>query len=180
MLIKSEYVSSDAVLGNSVTIGIGTIVEAGVQVENNVTVGDYCIIRTGAIIGTGTVIMDYVEIRSGTLIGENCYIDSRVSTSGSCRIGRNVSLRYGVVIAKGCEIGDDSYLCPRVMTNNLDQGKNAIGGAKIGKRCFIGTNAVLQHGISLGNETVVGAMAFVNKSFPAKVTLVGSPARIKP
>ncbi|NAW33255.1 DapH/DapD/GlmU-related protein [Halomonas alimentaria] len=175
----SNHVSDKAILGEGVKIGIGSIVEEGAEIGDNVTIGNYCVIKSGAVIGAGTLMMDFVEIRKGTIIGPDCYVDSRVSTSGDCKVGRNVSLRYGTIIARGCDIGDDCYLSPRVMTNNLDQGKQSIGGAKIGNGCFIGTQAVLQHGITLADETIVGAMAFVTKSFSEKVTLVGVPAKPK-
>ena len=90
-----------------------------------------------------------------TKIGKDCYIDSRVSTSGDCEIGNNVTLRYDTIIARGCKIGDNTYVCPRVMTNNLDTEKIQIGGAHTGKNCFLGTNTVLQHGISIGNNCTI-------------------------
>jgi len=147
------------------------------KIGKNVEIGSYVIIEDGVEIGDGTIIKNYVELRKNTKIGKNCYIDSRVSTSGNCVIGNNVTLRYAVIIARGCEIGDGSYLCPRVMTNNLDTGKSQIGGAKIGKNCFIGTNTVLQHGIILGDNVVTGSLSFVNKSIPSSEIWIGSPAK---
>jgi acetyltransferase-like isoleucine patch superfamily enzyme len=63
------------------------------------------------------------------------------------------------------------------MTNNLDTGKSAIGGAKIGANCFIGTNAVLNHGIELGDNVVIGSLSFVNKNIPSNEVWFGNPAR---
>ena len=62
------------------------------------------------------------------------------------------------------------------MTNNLDTAKHAIGGARIGERVFIGTNAVLHHGIEIGDDVVIGAMSFVNSDCEAGHTYVGTPA----
>ncbi len=174
-----NFISQKALVGADVDIGIGSIVEEGVTLGDGVKIGNYCIIKSGVIIGDSTIIMDFVEIRGGTTIGNECYIDSRVSTSGDCKIGNKVNLRYGAIIAKGCIIEDDCYLSPRVMTNNLDQGMNSIGGAHIKRGCFIGTQAVLQHGIELGENSVVGAMAFVTKSFDKDSTLIGVPAKLR-
>ena len=148
------------------------------KIGKNVSIGSYCIIEDDVVIGDNTVIKNFVELRKNTIVGKNCTIDSRVSTSGNCRIGDNVTLRYDTIVARGCDIGDDTYVCPRVMTNNLDTGKHQIGGAKIGKGCFIGTNTVLQHGITLGDGAVTGAMAFVNKDIPANEIWIGSPAKL--
>jgi acetyltransferase-like isoleucine patch superfamily enzyme len=118
-------------------------------------------------------------MRDKTIIGENCYIDSRVSTSGNCTVGNNVTLRYDAIIARGVEIGDNTYVCPRVMTNNLNTEKKQIGGAKIGANCFIGTNAVLQHGITIGEGVTIGSMTFVNIDCEEKSKYYGIPAKRK-
>ena len=121
--------------------------------------------------------MNFVELRENTIVGKDCYIDSRVSTSGNCEIGNNVTLRYDSIIARGCKIGDNTYVCPRVMTNNLDTEKIQIGGAIIGKKCFLGTNTVLHHGIKIGNNSITGTMSFVNKDIPDNEIWIGSPAK---
>lgn len=147
------------------------------KIGQNVEIGNYVVIEEGVVIGNGTVIKNYVELRKNTIIGENCYIDSRVSTSGNCKIGNNVTLRYDTIIARGCEIGDNTYVCPRVMTNNLDNEGEQIGGAKVEKDCFIGTNTILHHGITIGEGSVTGSMSFVNKNIPANEIWIGSPAK---
>ena len=128
-------------------------------------------------IGDNTVIKNFVELRENTIVGKDCYIDSRVSTSGNCEIGNNVTLRYDSIIARGCKIGDNTYVCPRVMTNNLDTEKIQIGGAIIGENCFLGTNTVLHHGIKIGNNSITGTMSFVNKDIPDNEIWIGSPAK---
>ena len=147
------------------------------RIGKNVEIGDYVVIEDGVEVGDNTVIKNFVELRKNTKIGKDCYIDSRVSTSGDCEIGNYVTLRYDTIIARGCKIGDNTYVCPRVMTNNLDTGKIQIGGAHTGKNCFLGTNTVLQHGISIGNNCITGAMSFVNKNIPDNEIWIGSPAK---
>ena len=63
------------------------------------------------------------------------------------------------------------------MTNNLNATNTQVGGAKIGKDCFIGTNTVLHYGITIGDNCITGAMAFVNKDMPANEVWIGSPAK---
>ena len=147
------------------------------RIGKNVEIGNYVVIEDGVEIGDNTVIKNYVELRENTKIGANCFIDSRVSTSGNCEVGDNSTLRYDVILARGCKIGRDTYICPRVMTNNLDTGQSQIGGAQIGDSCFIGTNTVIQHGVTVGDNVVTGAMSFVNKDIPSNEIWYGSPAR---
>jgi UDP-N-acetylglucosamine acyltransferase len=147
------------------------------KIGKNVEIGEFCVIEEGVIIGDNTVIRNYVELRKNTIIGTDCYIDSRVSTSGNCKIGNNVTLRYDTIIARGVEIGDGTYICPRVMTNNLDSGKTQIGGAKIGSKCFIGTNTVIQHGLVIADGVTTGSMSFVNKDILEPGVYFGNPAK---
>jgi UDP-N-acetylglucosamine acyltransferase len=114
-------------------------------------------------IGHGTKIYPFVEIRSGTVIGKECKIDSRVTITGDAKIGDNVTIRNSCIIARGSEVGDRTFIAPQVMFNNLDSGRNKIGGAKIGKDCFIGTQCVLHHGITICDNVTIGACSFVNR-----------------
>jgi acetyltransferase-like isoleucine patch superfamily enzyme len=153
------------------------MISKNAKIGRNVEIGSYVVIEDGVEIGDGTVIKNFVELRQNTIIGKNCYVDSRVSTSGDCEVGDNVILRYDSILARGCKIGDGTYICPRVMTNNLNSGGKQIGGAHIGKNCFIGTNTVFQYGVTLGDNVITGAMAFVNKDIPDNEVWVGSPAK---
>ncbi len=173
----STIIADDFSHGTNFKHGYNSIIEQNVIVGDNVKIGNFCIIHSGVIIGDNTVIMDYVELRSGTIIGKDCYIDSRVSSSGNCRIGNNVTLRYDSIIARGVEIGDGSYICPRVMTNNLNTDKEQIGGATFGKNCFIGTNAVIQHGLTITDDVTIGSMSFVNRNCDERGVYVGIPAK---
>mgnify|MGYP000521459553 CR=1 FL=1 len=171
-------ISSKTKIGENFKIGKFCVIEEGVEIGDNVVIGHHCIINRGVKIGSNTTIMSYVELREDTIIGNECYLDSKVSSSGSCKIGDRVILRYGAILARGVDIGDDSYLSPRVMTNNLDNEKNPIGGAKIGKGCFIGTHSVIHYGITIEDNVTIGSMAFVNKNCLTDETYIGIPAKI--
>ena len=146
-------------------------------IGKDVTIGDFCIIEEGVEIGDNTVIKNYVELRKGTKIGSNCYIDSRVTSSGDCQVADNVIVRYDSILARGVYIGEYTYICPKMMTNNLNTDKEQIGGAHIGANVFVGTSVVLQHGISIGDGAILGALSFVNKDVPAGETWFGNPAK---
>jgi UDP-2-acetamido-3-amino-2,3-dideoxy-glucuronate N-acetyltransferase len=153
------------------------VIHIDAKIGNNVEIGEFCVIEEGVVIGDNTILRNYVELRKNTIIGSDCYIDSRVSTSGNCKIGNNVTLRYDTIIARGVEVGDGTYICPRVMTNNLDSGKTQIGGAKIGSKCFIGTNTVIQHGLTITDGVTTGSMSFINKDITEPGIYFGNPAK---
>lgn len=139
------------------------LIDGDVKLGIGVKIGAYCVITGNVTIGDGTVIMPFTEIRSGVEIGKGCYIDSRVTITGNALIGDNVTVRNGCIIARGSQIGNNTFLAPQVMFNNLDSGKNKIGGARIGANCFIGTNTTFQHGIEVTDGVTIGAKSFVFK-----------------
>lgn len=141
----------------------------------SVTVGEFCIIDEGVQIGENTVIGNYCHLKRGTIIGKNCVIDNNVQSSGYNIVGDNVTLRYGVILARGCQIGDGCYLAPRVMFNNLDTERIAIGGAKVGKNVFIGTHTVVNHGITICDNAVIGSMSLVLKDIVEPGKYMGIP-----
>jgi carbonic anhydrase/acetyltransferase-like protein (isoleucine patch superfamily) len=55
-----------------------------------------------------------------------------------------------------------------------------VHGANIGKNCLVGMNAVLMDDADLGDESIVGALAFVKAGMkiPPRSLLVGNPAEI--
>ncbi len=54
-----------------------------------------------------------------------------------------------------------------------------IHGALIGENCLIGMNAVVMDNVELGNECIVGALAFIkaDEKFEARSMIVGNPAK---
>jgi acetyltransferase-like isoleucine patch superfamily enzyme len=82
-------------------------------------------------------------------------------------------------------LGDDCFIAPNVgfITANHDPndpevtlpGKDIVLGAK----CWIGMNAVVLPGVTLGPGTVVGAGSVVTKSFPqGSQVIAGNPAKV--
>lgn len=143
--------------------------------------GQYNVIDKDVRIGLNTFLRSFIEIRKGTIIGENCYIDSYAKFSGDCIIGDGVTIRYNATIARGCEIGSGSYIAPNVMFNNLDTKGNKVGGAKVGQNCFIGTGSVIQHGITICDNVIIGALTFVRQSITRPGTYISGekPGTIK-
>jgi len=48
----------------------------------------------------------------------------------------------------------------------------------IGKRCFIGANAIIMPGVTVGNESIIGSGAIVTKDVPSNSIVAGNPAKI--
>ena len=48
----------------------------------------------------------------------------------------------------------------------------------IGKCCWIGAGAIILPGVTIGDNTVIGAGSVVTKDIPANVVAVGNPCRV--
>jgi acetyltransferase-like isoleucine patch superfamily enzyme len=56
-------------------------------------------------------------------------------------------------------------------------GMQRFGRIVIGDNCFIGANAIIMPGVSIGSNSVVGAGAVVTRSVPGNSVVAGVPAR---
>ena len=84
----------------------------------------------------------------------------------------NVYIGYDVAISPGVKIITGRHNLKDVW--QYDDNKPV----HIGDNCFIGANAVILPGVTLGSHTVVGAGAVVTKSFPdGHCVIVGNPAK---
>lgn len=107
--------------------------------------------------------------------------------------GKNIKLGKNVFINSGChfqdnggiEIGDGTMIGPRtvIVTLNHDLNPQTRLSAtpepvKIGKNVWIGANCTILPGVTIGDNSVIGAGSVVVKSIAANVVAVGNPAQV--
>jgi sugar O-acyltransferase (sialic acid O-acetyltransferase NeuD family) len=109
-----------------------------------------------------------------------------VAVSESCSVGNgsiicsdvvmtvNVSLGVFSIVNLKCTLGHD---CVLKDFSSLMPAVNISGNVTVGKAVYIGVGAILLQGISIGDYSVVGAGAVVNKSFENGKRIMGVPAR---
>lgn len=80
--------------------------------------------------------------------GDNCFILEDNTIQPFVKIGNNVTLWSGNHIGHDSVIEDHCYLTSQVVVS---------GRVHLGPCCFLGVNATLRNGITLGASTLVGA-----------------------
>ncbi|GAK38226.1 maltose O-acetyltransferase [Bacteroides graminisolvens DSM 19988 = JCM 15093] len=53
-----------------------------------------------------------------------------------------------------------------------------FGKVKIGDWCYIGNNALIMPGVTIGDNVLVSSGSVVTKSIPSNMVVAGNPARI--
>lgn len=142
------------------------------------TIGDYCLVKSSFLsnlvgLYSRTIIVTRVE-------GAKITIGDNVGISGA-----TIYARQEVTIGDNTNIGGnvkilDNDFHPIEAQARLADDKTQIGTAPIhiGKNCFIGCNALILKGTTLGDNCVVGAGAVVCGSFENNCVIAGNPARI--
>lgn len=127
------------------------------------------------------------------LIGKSIDSSFRLFPPFYTDFGKNISIGKNVFINSSCHfqdqggifIGDGSFIGHNVVlatiNHDLDPNnnrKNHYASIRIEPNVWIGSNATVLPGVTIGEWSVVAAGAVVTKDVPAKTVVGGVPARI--
>lgn len=124
-------------------------------------------------------------------IGEDCYIEPPVYSNfgfRNCHFGNHVYLNYNCQLVDDSDIyiGDDTMLAPNVIvctaTHPILPSLRKVQfeynlPIHIGKDCWIGANTIILPGVTIGDNTVIGAGSLVTRDIPANVVAYGRPCK---
>ncbi|GAB4538630.1 MAG: acetyltransferase [Anaerolineales bacterium] len=108
-------------------------------------------IARGASVGAGTVVMAGAVINSDSRVGQHCILNTHSS------------------LDHDCVMGDFSSLAPGAVTG---------GKVNIGAYSAISLGAKIIHGVSIGEQSVLGAGALALQDIPAYSVAYGVPAKV--
>ncbi|MEA3349968.1 MAG: CatB-related O-acetyltransferase, partial [Chloroflexota bacterium] len=155
----------------------------------HIYIGKKCTLINSQLRG-GVCLKDGVTVR-GVLLRGDVRIDAHTSIMGpntivSAGISK-ISIGKYCSIARRVTILATGHCSDRIMTATV--GKRLVGKKLAGTSCskgeihighdvWIGVNAVVLDGVSIGNGAVIGANAVVTENIPAYAIAVGVPARV--
>jgi sugar O-acyltransferase (sialic acid O-acetyltransferase NeuD family) len=102
-------------------------------------------------------------------LAEGAVVMSMASVGPACYAGVGALFNTGASLDHDSHVGAFASLSPGVRTG---------GNVRIGERAFIGLNAGILQGLSVGSDTVVGANSLVTKDVPEAAVTYGSPAAV--
>lgn len=121
--------------------------------------------------------------------GEHIFIEPQFNCDYGCNIelGDHFYANFGCVILDSAKvtIGEHCFLGPQVgiytSTHPVDptqrkRGDQLAKSITIGDNCWIGGQACILPGVSIGDNVVVGAGAVVTKNIPDNCVVAGNPA----
>ena len=182
----TAQVSSDARLGNKVTIGAYTVIEAGVTIGDNSSVGNFNTICNGTIIGENCRIfhncsigeipqdLKYKGEQTGTTIGSNVIVRENVTINrgttayGTTKIGNNVLLMAAAHVAHDCIISDNV-----IMANMATLG----GHVEIKESASLGGGVLVHQFCRIGAHVFIGGGFRAVQDVPPFILAAGEPLR---
>ncbi len=125
-------------------------------------------------------------------IGEGCYIEPPFHANWGGRhvhFGDHVYANFGLTCVDDTHIYVGSYtmLGPRVILATAghpilpelrEQVYQYNAPIHIGRNCWLGAGVIVLPGVTIGDNTVIGAGSVVTKDIPANVVALGTPCRV--
>ncbi len=83
-----------------------------------------------------------------------------------------INAKCGVSIEELVQVGSH---CSIYSVSTID---HKAGKVILKKNCKVGSHSVIMPGVTVGENSIIGAFSFVNKDLPANVVAVGIPAEV--
>ena len=124
--------------------------------------------------------------------GDGCYVEPPLRSSFGghhVHFGKAVYANYNLTLVDDTHIyiGDYTMIGPNVtiataghpvLPSLREKAYQFNIPVHVGRNCWIGAGAILLPGVTVGDNTVIGAGSVVTKDIPANVVAVGNPCRV--
>ena len=149
----------------------------------NYHVHESAIVDAGAQIGSDTRVWHFVHVCSGAQIGEGCSLGQNVFVGNKVTIGNNVKVQNNVSVYDNVHIEDDVFCGPSMVFTNVYNPRSFIErkteyrDTLVKKGATLGANCTIVCGVTIGEYSLVGAGAVINKDVKPFALMVGVPAK---
>ena len=151
-------------LGDGVMLDNGAVLDARGAGDAGVTIGDRVIVNRGAAI----------QAKVGHIvIGDECTIGAGAAliSQGPIVLKDRVSIASGVTIAGGRYVVEEESEDPGIKR------RFTSGPISIGSNARLGMGAIIQDGVTIGDNAIVAPGAVVFEDVPQDTVVWGNPAR---
>jgi len=83
-----------------------------------------------------------------------------------------INAKEGVIIEDDVQVGSH---CSIYSVSTID---NKKGRVVLKKNCKIGSHSLIMPGVTIGENSIIGAFSFVNKDIPDNVIAFGAPVKV--
>ena len=125
-------------------------------------------------------------------IGEGCYIEPPLHANWGGKhvhFGKNVYCNFNLTLVDDTHIfvGDYTMFAPNVVVATAghpilpelrERAFQYNMPVHIGRNCWIGAGALIMPGVTIGDNTVIGAGSVVTRNVPSNVVAVGNPCKV--
>jgi acetyltransferase-like isoleucine patch superfamily enzyme len=152
--------------------------------------GDGTIVSTGAVVFAGSrigardVLGDQSSVRERVQVGDDVVLGRGSLIENDTTVGARTKIQAEAYITAYSLLEDDVFIAPCVVTTNdnfmgrTERRHDQIKGPTIRRGARIGGGAIICPAVEVGEEAFVGAGAVVTKDVPARMLVVGNPARV--
>lgn len=161
-----ELINASSIeIGNQVNIFKGVRLDAKGHDHNRLYIGHGVSIERNVDIGSMADTIIYID--------DHTYIAPHVSIAGP----GNVKIGKNCMIASHCGIYANNHVFTDVSLPIKDQGVTRQG-IVIEDNCWLGHAVTVLDGVTIGQGSIIGAGAVVNKNIPPYSIAVGVPAKV--
>ena len=120
--------------------------------------------RLAVLIHPSASVARSADILPGSVVLQNAVV-------GACaRIGEGCIVNSGAVVDHESWLSDFASLAPQ----------STLGGrVRVGFRSAVSIGATVKNGVKIGDDTIIGASAYVHADIPSRVVAYGVPASVR-
>ena len=137
----------------------------------------------GSTIGARVILGDQSCVRERVTVGDDVILGRGSLVENDTTIGALTKIQADAYITAYSTLEEHVFIAPCVVTTNdnfmgrTERRHELIKGPTIRRGARVGGGAILCPGVEIGEEAFVGAGAVVTKDVPARMIVVGNPAR---